>query len=328
MCNFSGFSDYDKDSTPSTDSSPGSSGPGSALPSPDSIGDFQNYKGDSSGSSGGSSNGSGILRNNGWYSGSRQCTLTPQTIELLRTLIIADEEEERKEREEKEREKDKGDKSPRRASRVSPLPPIEELSPEREEESFQQITSPEPQAILEEVMEHEHVSGEEVDNAEAELEVEGERVEKEDGESCYGSMASVDTRDSDRLEAIPSCEQEGTETSPSSDEMNLECRNTLYGNAKVAKSCQEVSHWLLNYTQEPMRKSYSLDVGMLPRTDNTVADTRAEMEVCEEVEVEQTSEEVSALMTSPNTAYSTFPSGWTNVEEDQLIHLEGKFFFN
>ena len=239
--------------------------------------------------------------------------MTPQTIELLRTLIIADEEEEKKEREEQE----KGDRSPRRASRVSPLPPIEELSPEREEEAFQENILPEPEVVEPEVGEDENPS--------AGLEQEEEKeVEKEDGESCYGSMASVETRDSDRLEAIPSCEHEGTETSPSSDEMNLECHNTLYGNAKVAKSCQEVSHWLLNYTHEPMKKSYSLDVGVLPHTDSTTVDVFTDAELCGEDDMEQTKEEVNALVSSSRTtAYSTFPSGWTNVEEDQLIHIEG-----
>ena len=258
------------------------------------------------------SNGNGILRNSGWYSGSRQCNLTPQTIELLRTLIIADEEEEKKEREEQE----KGDRSPRRASRVSPLPPIEELSPEREEEAFQENILLEPEALEPEVRDDENPSG----GLEQEEE---EEVEKEDGESCYGSMASVETRDSDRLEAIPSCEHEGTETSPSSDEMNLECHNTLYGNAKVAKSCQEVSHWLLNYTHEPMKKSYSLDVGVLPHTDSTTVDVFTDAELCGEDDMEQTNAEVNALVSSRTAAYSTFPSGWTNVEEDQLIHIAG-----
>ena len=276
------------------------------------MGDFQNFKGDPSGP-GSSSNGNGILGNSGWYSGSRQCNLTPQTIELLRSLIIADEEEEKKEREEQE----KGDRSPRRASRVSPLPPIEELSPEREEEAFQENILPEPEVVEPEVGEDENPSGG--------LEEEEVEVEKEDGESCYGSMASVETRDSDRLEAIPSCEQEGTETSPSSDETNLECHNTLYGNAKVAKSCQEVSHWLLNYTHEPMKKSYSLDVGVLPHTDSTTVDVFTDAELCGEDDMEQTNAEVNALVSSSRTtAYSTFPCGWTNVEEDQLIHIEGR----
>ncbi len=104
-----------------------------------------------------------------------------------------------------------------------------------------------------------------VDNGERELEVNEERVEEGkgsvDGESCYGSMASLDSADKlDAPPAAPSGDGDGAdETSPSSDEMNLECRNALYGNRRVAKSCQEVSHWLLNYTQEPMRKSASLD---------------------------------------------------------------------
>ena len=165
----------------------------------------------------------------------------------------------------------------------------------------------------------------EEENPSGGLEEEEERIEKEDGESCYGSMASVETRDSDKPEATPSYEQEGTETSPSSDEMNLECHNTLYGNAKVAKSCQEVSHWLLNYTHEPMKNSYSLDVAALPQrsTDNT-GDSCTDKNLCSEIDMEQSNAEVSALVSSRATAFSTFPSGWTSVDEDQLIQIEGK----
>ena len=138
-------------------------------------------------------------------------------------------------------------------------------------------------------------------------------------------MATIGSRDSERLEVVPCCEHEGTETSPSSDEMNLECHNTFYGNEKVARSCQEVSHWLLNYTQEPIKKSCSLDVGLLPHKDCTTIDVSTEMEVCDELDLEQNSADASTLVSSRSTAYSTFPSGWTHTDEDQLLQVEGRF---
>ncbi len=248
--------------------------------------------------------GHGILKSpnsehgGGWYNGGRQHAPAPgmiptpvplapppttvqlneATLDLLKALIIADVEEEN---EEEEKSNEKGEK----VSQVSPLPVIEEESSSLESSPTEKLMqakaeelnacAPECQEIInipDIVLPDENILDiliEVEEDLSQNLDIDSEEESQyEEKESCYGSMPSIENEIENNLELdlenYAICDQEGTETSPSSDEMNIECHNQLYENEKIARSCQEVSNWLVHYTEKPgMKRSYSVEIAKL-----------------------------------------------------------------
>ncbi len=264
--------------------------------------------------------------------------LNEATLDLLKALIIADVEEAKVEEE-------KGTEKGEKVSQISPLPVIEEESSSLESSPTEKLMqakveelnacAPECQEIINipdivlpnenelDVLIEEDLS----QNLDIDSEEESQYEEKE---SCYGSMPSIENEIENNLELelenYAICDQEGTETSPSSDEMNIECHNQLYGNEKIARSCQEVSNWLVHYTEKPgMKRSYSVEIAKLAQVksaaDDGLIDAYTETDD-EYMRLKRGRFETSASYSSHGTSssHSGGPIIWYSTPDGDFIH--------